>query len=628
MQSFRSPRRLFFLTLIFAALLLVPSLLLAEETPAPAGSPTGQQPSPPFDLAQVPAPETLPNSRSGRALFAENCAACHGETGRGDGPTAASLPGPPTAFADPNAVWERSPAELFHTAKFGRIEKLMPPWSNRLSDGQIWNAVAYAWDLHTDQLAVETGGLLYAGACAECHGDTGAGDGPNGGDVLSDFSDTRYAMAVSQAGWLAGWQAAHPEVGADFSDDQQRTVLEFVRTFSYTPVWAAAYKPGSGVLNGRVEQGTADGATVEGIEVVLEGFVDFEPVVAFTATVSTDGSFAFVDLSTDPSVVYFASATLEGISYSSPILMYGAGESSLETTVSVYEPTDDDSAITIERAHWIVDSQPGALVIGQIYAYGNSSDRAFTGKTVEGTEISVTVAISLPPGAVEITFENGELGGRFQQVGHTIYDTAPVVPGAGTRQIIVRYALPYNGTSTEFAGSLPYPAQSLNLLVSELPGMAIEVTGLASMGAQDIQGEVYQMWQSENVTPDLVVTAKLSGLLEAGELDPRAAESSDGTQSLTPSARVPQLEGWTPWALGGVLLLGLVGVVAWAWRARMAHTAGDAKALMRRQRADLLQRIAKLDDLHAVGEVSDDNWQQQRARFKAELLTVALQLSE
>ena len=624
MRSFWSPRRIFLLTLLLAsALLLLSSLLLAEEVPAPPG----QQPSPPFDIAQVPAPVTPPNARAGRALFAENCAACHGETGRGDGPTAASLPGPVTAFADPNATWERSPAELFHTAKFGRIEKLMPPWSNRLSDGQIWNAVSYAWNLHTDQLAVETGGLLYAGACAECHGETGAGDGPSGADVLTDFSDTRYAMAISQAGWLAGWQAAHPEVGADFSDDQNRNVLEFVRAFSYTPAWASPYRPGNGVLNGRVVQGTADGAAVEGIEVVLEGFVDFEPVVAFTATASTDGSFSFVDLSTDSSVVYFASSTLNEISYSSPILMFGEGQSSLETVVNVYESTDDDNGIAIERAHWIVDSQPGALIVGQIYVYGNSNDRAFTGKTVEGTQLPVTVAISVPPGALEITFENGELGRRFQQVGHTIYDTAPVVPGAGTRQIIVRYALPYAGASTEFAGSLPYPAQSLNLLVSELPGMAIKVTGLASMGPQDIQGEVYQMWQSENVTPDQVVTAKLSGLLEAGELDPRAAQRSDGTQNHTPSARVPQLEGWTPWALGGVLLLGLAGVVAWAWRARMTQP-GDEKALMRQQRADLIQRIAKLDDIHAVGEISDDNWQQQRARLKAELLTVALQLSE
>ncbi|RLT35923.1 MAG: hypothetical protein DWI57_15340 [Chloroflexi bacterium] len=625
MQSFHSPRRLFFLTLSLLTLLLLPGLLLAKETAAPVG----QEPSPPFDIAQVSAPETLPNARAGRALFAENCAACHGETGRGDGPTAASLPGPPTAFADPNAVWERSPAELFHTAKFGRIEKLMPPWGNRLSDGQIWNAVAYAWNLHTDQLSVETGGLLYAGACAECHGETGAGDGPNGADVVSDFSDTRYAMAVSQAGWLAGWQAAHPEIGADFSEEQQRTLLEFVRAFSYTPAWTSAYRPGNGVLNGRLEQGTAGGAGVAGMEVVLEGFVDFEPVATFTTTAGTDGSFAFTDLATDPSVVYFASSTLDGISYSSPILMYVEGQATLETTVSVYEPTDDDSGIAIERAHWIVDSQPGALIVAQIYAYSNSSDRAFTGRTVEGLDVPVTVAISVPPAAVEITFDNGVLGGRFQQVGHVIYDTAPVVPGSGTRQVVVRYALPFNGTSTEFTGALPYVAASLNLLVAELPGVEMEVTGLESVGPQDIEGEVYQMWQSEGVTPDQQVTARFSGLLEAGDIDPRAAApASDGTQNPVASVRVPQLADWTPWALGAVVLLGLVGLFAWAWQARMTHTVGDAKSLLRRQRAELIQRIAKLDDLHAVGEISDDNWQQQRARLKAELLTVALQLSE
>ena len=37
-----------------------------------------------------PAPEV-----SGRALFAENCAVCHGDGGRGDGPAAAGMTPPP-----------------------------------------------------------------------------------------------------------------------------------------------------------------------------------------------------------------------------------------------------------------------------------------------------------------------------------------------------------------------------------------------------------------------------------------------------------------------------------------------------------------------------------------------------
>ncbi len=40
-------------------------------------------------------PQTEPEV-SGRALFAENCAVCHGDGGRGDGPAAAGLTPPPT----------------------------------------------------------------------------------------------------------------------------------------------------------------------------------------------------------------------------------------------------------------------------------------------------------------------------------------------------------------------------------------------------------------------------------------------------------------------------------------------------------------------------------------------------
>ena len=40
-------------------------------------------------------PRTEPEV-SGRALYAENCAVCHGDGGRGDGPAAAGLTPPPT----------------------------------------------------------------------------------------------------------------------------------------------------------------------------------------------------------------------------------------------------------------------------------------------------------------------------------------------------------------------------------------------------------------------------------------------------------------------------------------------------------------------------------------------------
>jgi len=39
---------------------------------------------------------SMPDAREGAALYAENCAQCHGATGKGDGPWAAGMSPPPT----------------------------------------------------------------------------------------------------------------------------------------------------------------------------------------------------------------------------------------------------------------------------------------------------------------------------------------------------------------------------------------------------------------------------------------------------------------------------------------------------------------------------------------------------
>jgi high-affinity iron transporter len=54
------------------------------------------------------APRTLPDPARGAALYAQNCAACHGASGHADTPAAASLDPHPVAFADRGRARERS----------------------------------------------------------------------------------------------------------------------------------------------------------------------------------------------------------------------------------------------------------------------------------------------------------------------------------------------------------------------------------------------------------------------------------------------------------------------------------------------------------------------------------------
>lgn len=106
-----------------------------------AGRPGGfAGPEPP--RAAPPAP-----TRDGAALYATYCAACHGGTGRGDGPNAASLPVPPAALASREAMGARPDDSLFDTIAAGGAvmnrSPRMPAWGSLLTPEEIRSLVRH-----------------------------------------------------------------------------------------------------------------------------------------------------------------------------------------------------------------------------------------------------------------------------------------------------------------------------------------------------------------------------------------------------------------------------------------------------------------------------------------------------
>lgn len=581
--------------------------------------------SPPYDAANVTVPATPPLGLLGEPIYQENCAPCHGETGMADGPTAADLPSPATAFADPAAVRGLTPAQLFHTTKFGRLELLMPPWQNELSDEQMWQAVAYAWSLHTTAAAFEAGAALYADSCASCHGEQGRGDGPEAEGELADFSDQSYVIFRSQADWEAGWQAAHPEIGAEWTVNEQADTLDFVRGFSLWPPWQTTYQAGDGVITGQVVQGTTDAPAPANLPITLEAYIGFEPLAVFTGTVGADGTFRFEELATDPNINYLATVAADGISYSSDFLVLSPVTRTLEAQVAVFAVTDDAQNVRINRSHWIIDQQPGAILGGAIYIFGNDGDRTLTGRTVEGTDQLVTVAMQVPPGAVEIALDGGAIGDRFVQVGDIIYDTLPLLPGANTRQIVVRYAIPFEGASLDLQQEFLHPVDQLSLLVASTPGLEVTAAGMEAAGPQDMGGQEYQLFRLADFAPQ-TLDVKMTGLLAAGSVDPRAATdtsaaagSNESTAALG-EAPAP-LASWVIWVMGALLLAALLGALGVALQ-RGALAAQPTRRNLNDQRELLLQRLAQLDDGRALGTVTPNDWMRQRAALKAQLVDV------
>jgi mono/diheme cytochrome c family protein len=110
-------------------------------------------------------PEALAN---GQRLYAQNCAACHGEAGAGDGVFADDLKAAgessaqtmtgstemrmqtPANFTDPKRMLGASPALLQGKILRGGMGTGMPMWGTIFKEDQIWDLIAYLYSFQFD----------------------------------------------------------------------------------------------------------------------------------------------------------------------------------------------------------------------------------------------------------------------------------------------------------------------------------------------------------------------------------------------------------------------------------------------------------------------------------------------
>jgi plastocyanin len=109
--------------------------------------------------------ESLAN---GKQLYAQNCAACHGENGAGDGVFADDLKATgeasmqnmsgvddmsmqrPADFTDPKRMLGASPALLQGKILRGGMGTGMPMWGSIFTERQIWDLIAYLYSFQFD----------------------------------------------------------------------------------------------------------------------------------------------------------------------------------------------------------------------------------------------------------------------------------------------------------------------------------------------------------------------------------------------------------------------------------------------------------------------------------------------
>lgn len=201
------------------------------------------------------APGKSPDLARGQALYAQNCASCHGLNGDGHGPDAAKLNPVPVAFADATRARQRSPFALYQVIGQGLDGTAMRSFSELSSQDR--------WDL-----------AFYIGRFAFT-------DAAKGEQLWK--SDAALRQQIPDLVALAGMTSA--TLGKQIGPDKADAVLGYLRTH---PEAVSQAKPGSlTVAHEKLQasltaykRGDGEAAKKLALSAYLDGFEPVEPALA------------------------------------------------------------------------------------------------------------------------------------------------------------------------------------------------------------------------------------------------------------------------------------------------------------------------------------------------------------
>jgi mono/diheme cytochrome c family protein len=386
----------------------------------------------------------------GQELYVENCAACHGERGQGDGPEAGSLSASPIDFTDQEFMGARSAADLYNSITEGLGE--MHSFAD-LSETDRWALTAFLRTLTFAEPTPE-GDLTETPE---------AYPGPEPYPVPEATSET--PVETTPEGEI------EPEVG----------------TVSVTVISTSGVEIPSNM------------------EVTIFGFEGMTQVFSHTLPLSDDGIAVLEDVPMPPEQFIFATAEYNDLVYGSEIAVVDPGTTSVDLEISYYERTSDLSVLRAERLHVIFGFENEETVqVYVLYIFSNTSEQVLAGENPDEPAVTFT----LPEGAFNLQRDTGM---EFQDIdtpdGFGIF---AVYPRPEPYQILYSFDLPYEKEKVDFDIQIAMNTTAMIVMAPE-NGVKIKSDQLTDAGMRDIEGISYNIYNGSSLQADDLLSMSVSG---------------------------------------------------------------------------------------------------------------------
>jgi mono/diheme cytochrome c family protein len=563
-------------------------------------------------------PSQAPDIQNGSAIYVEKCAACHGDTGLGDGEKGKQLPVTVAAFALPETARKASPAQWFRTVTQGNLDRFMPPFAS-LDDQGRWDVVTYALTLHTTAKQMEDGKALFESKCAGC---------------ADKFKDQKRMAELSESdiiNIIKNGEGDIPAFGKDFTDEQATAVAIYIRALTFapppftptvapateTPIAAEAGTPfegtaqvqvtreatavaGAGIVRGVVDNQTGKAlpadviVTLRALEHGSDPTAGPQEVFSTTITLQTDGTYSFENVELLENRILISELQFEGMSIQSEYSVIKAGDTEVTLQpIVLYSTSTDTSLLSISDASMFFNfTGDGKVQIFVVYTLVNATDKTIFVSMGNAQEIPF---IKLPPGSTEIGYEATQDSASFIST-----DTGFGMPPNETPYGIIAFAtLP---KSDKIEQPFVLPVGIVNVFLPE--GVTAESDKLTDQGMKDMQGTKFQSYRTDNLKAGDTLTFSTSG-------EPTIPTTSEATAPMSKNQPL----------LIGIGVFGVALILAGVWmylrdRNRLDEDEDEDEQDEFASSEDVMDAILALDDLHRAGKISDEAYQNRRAELK------------
>jgi len=301
--------------------------------------------------------------------------------------------------------------------------------------------------------------------------------------------------------------------------------------------------------------------------------------------------------------VYIALARYQNVNYPTDQPFQLQDQATHPADIVVYEATNADDAIQLERLNLlVVGADQGIVQFMEMGSLINNGDRTFVTANPQDQALAHALKFALPNGALGVQMQTGFSDQDVIPGVGGVQVTSPVLPGR--HEFALSFQVPYAGANADVSLQLPYPTGTYSVYLPDT-GLKLDASPLLPGGATQLGGQTYALYSANNLARSTLIGGQLSGLGSTGAIGPNQLALI---------------------SLGVVLFVLGGGVLLFGGRLRPSVGGRSVRSAVEndQERLELVVRLAVLDERFAAGELNESEYNAERVRGKQRLRELTL----